>query len=49
VGSVEQTDVFPVRYEVDFYIPGDGILHSRRRDNLKSYILLLGYSVAGAM
>jgi hypothetical protein len=25
----------PVRYELGFYIPGDGILHSHRRGNLK--------------
>jgi hypothetical protein len=30
--------VSPVRDEQDFYIPGDGILHSHRRENLKSYI-----------
>jgi hypothetical protein len=30
--------VFSVRYELGFYIPGDGILHSHRRQNLKSYI-----------
>jgi hypothetical protein len=30
--------VFPVRYELEFYIPEDGILHSHRRENLKSYI-----------
>jgi hypothetical protein len=28
---------FPVRYELGFYIPEDGILHSHRRGNLKSY------------
>jgi hypothetical protein len=28
-----------VRYELCFYIPGDGILHSHRRENLKPYIL----------
>jgi hypothetical protein len=27
-----------VRYELGFYIPEDGILHSHRRENLKSYI-----------
>jgi hypothetical protein len=31
----------PVRYEMGFYIPED-ILHSRRRENLKSYIALTG-------
>jgi hypothetical protein len=29
----------PVRYELGFYIPEDDILHSHRRENLKSYIL----------
>jgi hypothetical protein len=27
----------PVKYELDFHIPEDGILHSHRRENLKSY------------
>jgi hypothetical protein len=30
--------VSPVRYELGFYIPEDGFLHSHRRENLKSYI-----------
>jgi hypothetical protein len=30
--------VSPVRCELGFYIPEDGILHSHRRENLKSYI-----------
>jgi hypothetical protein len=29
--------VSPVKYELGFYIPEDGILHSHRRENLKSY------------
>jgi hypothetical protein len=29
--------VFPVRYELGFYIPGDANFHSHRRENLKSY------------
>jgi hypothetical protein len=29
--------VFPVRYELGFYIPEDGVLHSHRRENLRSY------------
>jgi hypothetical protein len=28
--------VFPVRYELGSYIPEDGILHSHRRENIKS-------------
>jgi hypothetical protein len=31
-----------VRYELGCYIPEDGILHSYRRENLKSYIALTG-------
>jgi hypothetical protein len=30
-----------MRYELGFYIPEDGILHSHRRENLKSYMLYL--------
>jgi hypothetical protein len=30
--------VSPVKYDLGFYIPEDGILHSRHRENLKSYI-----------
>jgi hypothetical protein len=29
--------VSPVRYELGFYIPEDGILHSHCREHLKSY------------
>jgi hypothetical protein len=29
--------VLPVKYELGFYIPEDDILHSHRRENLKSY------------
>jgi hypothetical protein len=29
--------VFPVRYELGFYIPEDGTLHSHRRENRISY------------
>jgi hypothetical protein len=29
--------VSPVKYELGYYIPDDDILHSRRRENLKSY------------
>jgi hypothetical protein len=37
--------VSPVRYELDFYIPEDGILHIYRRENLKSCRKLLRISV----
>jgi hypothetical protein len=33
--------VSPVRYELGFYIPEDGILHSYRCETLKSYIPVL--------
>jgi hypothetical protein len=32
--------MFLARYELDFYGPEDGILHSHRRENLKSCIEL---------
>jgi hypothetical protein len=35
--------VSPVKYELGFYIPEDDILHSHRRENLKSHILILIY------
>jgi hypothetical protein len=31
--------VSPVKYELGFYIQEDDILHSHRRENLKSYIV----------
>jgi hypothetical protein len=34
--------VSPVKYEPDFYIPEDAILHSDRRENLKSYTENIG-------
>jgi hypothetical protein len=34
-----------VRYELGFYIPEDDILHSHRRENLKSYIALTGWTL----
>jgi hypothetical protein len=33
--------VSPVKYEPGFYIPEDGILHSHRGGNLKSYLQCL--------
>jgi hypothetical protein len=35
----------PVKYELDFYIPEDGILHSHRRENLRSFTVLGGLSL----
>jgi hypothetical protein len=37
--------VSPVSYEVGFFIPEDGVLHSHRRENLKSYIALIDWSL----
>jgi hypothetical protein len=37
--------VSPVKYELGFYIPEDGILHSHRREGLKSYIALTGWTL----
>jgi hypothetical protein len=34
--------VSPVKYELGSYIPEDGILHSHRCENLRSYIALTG-------
>jgi hypothetical protein len=37
-----------VKYELGFYIPEEGILHSHHHENLKYYIALTGLgSVAG--
>jgi hypothetical protein len=35
----------PVKYELGLYIPEEDILHSRRRENLKSYIALTGWTL----
>jgi hypothetical protein len=35
--------VSPVKYELDFYIPEDDILHSDRRERLKSYTVKLAH------
>jgi hypothetical protein len=35
----------PVKYELVLYIPEDGIHHSHRRENLKSYIPLTGWAL----
>jgi hypothetical protein len=34
-----------VTYELGFYITEDGILHSDRRENLKSYIALTDWTL----
>jgi hypothetical protein len=38
-----------VKYELGFFIPEDGILHNHRRENLKSYIQLVGFEVLVAV
>jgi hypothetical protein len=35
----------PVRYELGFYIPEDGIHRNHRRENLKSYVALIGWNL----
>jgi hypothetical protein len=35
--------VSPVRYELGFYNPGDDILNSHRREDLKSYTIQLSH------
>jgi hypothetical protein len=35
--------MFPVRYDLGFYIQEDGILHSHRCENFKSYIICLSH------
>jgi hypothetical protein len=34
-----------VKYELGFYIPEDDILYSHRRESLKSYIALTGWTL----
>jgi hypothetical protein len=40
----QRGNVFPVRYELDFYIPED-ILHIHRRENLQPYVALTGWAL----
>jgi hypothetical protein len=35
--------VSPVKYELGFYVSEDDILHSHRRENLKSYMALASF------
>jgi hypothetical protein len=37
--------VSPVTYKLGLYIPEDGILYGHRRENLKSYIALSGWTL----
>jgi hypothetical protein len=37
--------VSPVKYELGFYIPEDGILHSYSPDDLKSYVALTDWTL----
>jgi hypothetical protein len=36
--------VFPVRYELDFYISENDILHSHRRESTRSYTTIISLS-----
>jgi hypothetical protein len=44
-GLVSVEVMSPVRYELGAYIPEDGILHSHRRENLKSSVALTGWTL----
>jgi hypothetical protein len=35
----------PVKYELDFYIPEEDMLHSHLGETLKSYIALTGWAL----
>jgi hypothetical protein len=37
--------VFPVRNDLDFYIPEDGIIHIHPLENLRYYIALTGWAL----
>jgi hypothetical protein len=41
--------VSPVKYELGFYIPEDGILYSHRRGNIKSYAVKGQFTTAWKM
>jgi hypothetical protein len=41
----KQCHVFPVKYELDYYIPEDYVLHSHRCKSHKSYIAINGCAV----
>jgi hypothetical protein len=45
--------VSPVKYEMDFYIPEDAILHINRRETFKPYVMRIlyrqGYIIANGM
>jgi hypothetical protein len=43
--TLTRRNVFPVRYELGFYIPEDCIIHSHRPDNLKSYDIYTIYEL----
>jgi hypothetical protein len=37
--------MFPVRYELCFYIPEEDILHSHYREYLETYMALTGWTL----
>jgi uncharacterized membrane protein len=41
----QRNNVYPVRYELGFYIAEDTILHSHRRESLKSYTEITGWAL----
>jgi hypothetical protein len=41
--------VSPVKYELGFYVPEDGFLHSHRRGNLKSYMPVTRLEAVGRL
>jgi hypothetical protein len=43
--KISVANMSPVRYELDFYIPEDDILHSHRREILRSYVALTGWTL----
>jgi hypothetical protein len=43
---VAEHNVSPVKCELSFYIPADGILHNHRRENFKSYKIWLTFHVS---
>jgi hypothetical protein len=38
--------VSPMRYELGFYIKDDGILHSHRHENRRSYLVWLNLNIS---
>jgi hypothetical protein len=45
LAMLRRRNVSPVRHELSFYIKQDAILHSDRRENLKSDMILTGWAL----